>query len=41
VSKPFPPSDFPKSGIETFPENVGKYYDAINKKYGTDHKPAY
>jgi len=41
MSKAFPPSDFLKSGMETFPEIVGKYYDAINKKYGTDHKPAY
>ena len=41
MSKAFPPSDFLKSGMETFPEIVGKYYDTINKKYGTDHKPAY
>jgi len=41
MSKAFPPSDFLKSGMETFPEIVGQYYDAMNKKYGTDHKPTY
>jgi len=41
ISKAVPPSDFLKSGMKTFPEIVQQYYDAINKKYGTSHKPAY
>ncbi len=36
-----PPSDFLRSGAEPFPEIVQKYYDAINRMYGTDYKPAY
>ena len=36
-----PPSDFLRSGAEPFPEIVQKYYDAINRMYGTDYKPGY
>ena len=40
-TKSVPPSDFLRSGAEPFPEIVQKYYDAINRMYGTDYKPGY
>jgi ribonuclease Z len=40
ILKAVPFSDFTRSGMLTFPEIVGPIYDDVNKKYGTDYKPA-
>ena len=41
ITKSIPISDFIKSGAVGMPEVVGPIYDEVNKKYGTDYKPAF
>jgi len=40
-TKAIPISDFTKAGAMGLPEIVGPIYDEINKKYGTNYKPAF